>query len=149
MRFAFLIVVASMCYLLTGPGGSLAPSPAAAADSVQKAAMMMSDFMCDSLLNEYFRQLAREDKEIRHKTKKESPAWAKARKDPRSYLRDAGVMVPEEIDVSFLYSIAASGIGVYCVEACIGSRGQRCASCVHPEKTGCLSVRHCYPVTSL
>jgi hypothetical protein len=149
MRLAFLIIVASMCYLLTGPGGSLAPSSAAAADSVQRAAMMMDDFMCDSLLNEYFRSLIREDKEIRQKTKKESPAWAKARKDARGYLKNAGIEVPDEIEVTFQYSIQASGIGVYCVEACIGSRGGRCASCAHPEKTGCLSVRHCYPITSL
>lgn len=152
MKWIGLLVIAVLCAsLLGGSGGSFVPSSAAAADSVQKAAAMRLDhFLCHPRLFETFWRLIQEDKPARHRTGTDSPAWLKAKSDTRAYLTQEGVEVPDEITVAFLYSIpAGSKSGIYCIEACIGPREQHCASCAHPEKTGCFMVRHCYPSSSL
>ena len=151
MKWIGLIVIAMLCALvLGGSGGSFMPSSAAAADSVQKAACMsLNRFMCDPNLFEGFWRLIQEDRMHRHRAGADSPAWTKAKKDPRAYLAEQGVNVPEPITVAFTYSVAANKAGIYCIEACIGPRGQHCASCAHPEKTGCFMVRTCYPANSM
>lgn len=152
MKWIGLVVIALICAsLLGGSGGTFVPSSAAAADSVQKLACMnLNRFMCDPLLFETFWRLIQEDKHARHETGKDSPAWLKAKKNPGAYLAEERVDVPEGITVSFVYSIPAGSMtGIYCIEACIGARGQRCTSCAHPEKTGCFMIRRCYPSNSL
>ena len=163
MKWIGLIVIAVLCASsLGGSSASFAPSSAAAdtlkewmisaaaADSVQRAVSLVDGFICDPHLHKSFMNLIHEDKVARMTTRKDSPAWLKARKNPRAFLAEAGVSVPEEITVAFMYSIpTGSKSGIYCIEACIGSRGGHCASCAHPEKTGCFLVRQCYPIISI
>jgi hypothetical protein len=150
MKWIYLIVAGAVCSLaLSGPGGSLTPSTAAAADSVQLMASQVNQFMCDPHVTETFLSLAREDKEFRLKSRKDSPAWLKAKGDPHAFLTMVGVTVPENIEVRFSFSMLARGKGLYCIDSCINPHGGRCTSCAHPEKTGCIGVRHCYPLSSL
>ena len=149
MKWVVLIALAIVAsWFVGGSDGVLSPSPAAAVDSLW-AIKALNEIICVPRLHESFYRLIHEDKEARQSTKKDSPAWLKAKKDPRAYLRDEGVDVPENVHVAFVYTIPAKNEGLYCMELCINLHGGKCTSCAHPERTGCLAVRYCYPLSAL
>lgn len=123
----------------------------AAADSVQKAIANLNEFMSTPPVLAAFMGLIREDKEARVRTGTESPSWLAAKRNPRAYLTGKGVTVPEEIAVTFLYTVPTGSRtgGLYSFEAGIGRRGGRCTSTAHPEKTGCFVDRRTFPFGSI
>lgn len=176
MKWIVLVALALICAsVLGGSEGSFVPSYATAADSVQKEAMVAPDsfpppamlsaaadsvqravtnlsrFMCDTHVTDVFMGLIREDKEVRTRTGTDGPKWLAAKRNPRAYLTSKGVSVPEEIAVTFLYTIPAGSTtgGLYSIEAGIGRRGGRCTSTAHPEKTGAFVDRRTFPISSI
>ena len=149
MKWVVLIALAIVAsWFVGGSDGVLSPSPAAAVDSLW-ALKALDEFMCKPDAYAAFLDLAKKDKQARRQTHKDDPAWLKATKNPRSFLKEAGVEVPDAVHVAFVYSIPTKGQGLYCLEACVNLHGGTCTSCAHPEKTGCYEVRRCYPASAL
>jgi hypothetical protein len=118
---------------------------------VQKAIRTLNEFTSNPQVLAAFMGLIREDKEARTRTGKDGPNWLAAKKNPRAYLTGKGVAVPEEIAVTFLYTVPVGTQtgGLYSFEAGIGRRGGRCTSTAHPEKTGCFVDRRTFPFSSI
>lgn len=173
MKWLLLVMAVICASLLGGSERRFVPSYATAADSVQKMALpdtfppltMLStpadsvqmavsnlhQFMSSPRVTLAFLDLIREDKEVRARTGTDGPNWLAAKRNPRAYLASRGVTMPEQIAVTFLYTIPTGSTtgGLYSIEAGIGRRGGPCTSTAHPERTGAFVDRRSFPMSSI